>query len=163
MNNGLSMSFWKLSPQRRCELVWDRVKQMFNAVRYVPKKKATAIEMYMPTSIYIYDVTIKSQTYIMKNFHSKFYEIGDSDHYTVVHIHIRPPFLKDGYTIYFQSKPVTIVSHRDSTCIATVAKSYKVSDVLHACYIPLTVGPELKYMAEMRGLLLTPENMARNP
>jgi len=157
------MSFWKLTEERRRQLVWDVVKQNLGAVRYVTKKKATSATMYTSSAIYIYDISIKSQQYVVKSFRDcLLYEVGDTDRYTVVHITVRPPFLKHDFDIYMPSPPTAVKGHRDSTTIATVSKTHYISDVRYACNIVHRLAQFIKYREEIRPLLITPEEFTNH-
>lgn len=164
--NELGMSFWKLGPERRCQLVWDRVRQSLEqalgAARYVPKRGAREAVMFTPTAVYTYDVTIKSQLYVLKNFpHCSLQEIGDSDRYNVVFITVRPPFIHPGFMLALPGALTILRSHRDSTTVSTVARSHYVSDILLACNIWLRVLNFLKYREEYKSLILSAENLSR--
>lgn len=156
--SGLEMSFWKLTEERRRQLLWDVVKQNLGAVKYVTGRKATSATMYTSSAIYVYDISIKSQQYVIKYFRDcRLHEVGDTDKYTVVHITVRPPFLREHFDLYILSPPTAVKSHRDSTTIATVSKTHYISDIRFACNIPFRIANFLKYRDEIKPLLVHPE------
>ncbi|MEM4416540.1 MAG: hypothetical protein QXD32_00610 [Nitrososphaerota archaeon] len=154
----LWLSFWKLPPPRRCELVWEYVRGSLNAIRYKPKNRARSAEIIASTAKYQYDISIKSYSYVFKYFSQcSLFSLNHSDRYTVVHITVRPAFIQDGFIIYMSEPYPTLVrGDRDSTGIATVAKTHQIADIRLACDAPHRVIQLIKYREKYRPLLYTP-------